>query len=684
SEGDSPNTIPSVVTVAQINTISPAITGAILANESAYQAYIDANPGLFSAPATVAEVQAMVDAVNLNTGVVSSNQSICNGTSPSDLTLTGNIGTVIKWQKSTDSAFTSPIDIPNTTTTLSSSEIGNLTATTYFRVVIQNGSAIANSNSVEINISATTWNGTSWSNGPPVITTTAYITGNYSEATDLFACTLTVSNNAIVSIPSGFDVTLNGKLIVDAGSSFTLNNNSNLLQQTDVSNTGDIIVKRMTTPIYRLDYTLWSSPVTGSQTLMDFSPLTSNISPTNIRFYTYNTLTNQYNSVNPVTTTFAAGKGYLIRSPNNWISYNSNLSPAPQKWTGSFTGVPRNGNVTFTMANTGTNTAINATGNPYPSALLINNFINGNTNNIEGTLWFWRKFNDNNNLVSYSTCSTIGCTLNNNATYNDNNLISIGQGFMVKAKEGQTNLNFTNSMRSSENVDQFFKSSTTQMDRYWLKMTNSTNISAGQNLIAYTPTATTYGYDSGFDGLYSNDSSVAFYSKAGAQDVVINARPSFDINDVIPLEFKSNVADTYTFSLNQKEGIFNGTQDILLRDNYNNIVQNLTIGDYSFSTAIGTFTNRFDIIYQNLLSNTNTSFDTNQILIYNKDQTTYINSGEITMDSIKIFDIQGRLLFQKSKINDTKISIKLDIANQVLLFQITTQNGEIITKKVIN
>ena len=616
-------------------------------------------------------------------GTVSSNQAICSGSTPSDLTLSGNIGSVLKWQKSNDSAFTNPTDITSTSTTLASSALGNLTTTSYFRAVVQNGTCtVENSNYVTITISTTTWDGSAWSNGPPVITTTAYMTGNYSEATNLFACTLTVSNNAIVSIPSGFDVTLNGKLTVDAGSSFTLNNNSNLFQQTDVSNTGDIIVKRMTTPIYRLDYTLWSSPVTGSQTLMDFSPLTSNIGPTNIRFYTYNTLTNQYNSVNPVTTTFAAAKGYLIRSPNNWISYNSNLSPAPQKWTGSFTGVPQNGNVTFTMANTGTNTAINATGNPYPSALLINNFINGNTNNIEGTLWFWRKFNDNNNLVSYSTCSTIGCTLNNNATYSDNNLISIGQGFMVKAKAGQTNLNFTNSMRSSENVDQFFKSSTTQMDRYWLKMTNSTNISAGQNLIAYTPTAT-YGYDSGLDGLYSNDSSVAFYSKADNQDVVINARPSFDVNDVIPMVFKSNVADTYTFSLNQKEGIFNGTQDVLLRDNYNNIVQNLTLGDYSFSTAVGTFTDRFDIIYQNLLSNTNTSLNENQILIYNKDQTTYINSGEITMDSIKIFDIQGRLLFQKSKINDTKISIKLDIANQVLLFQITTQNGEIITKKVI-
>jgi len=132
----------------------------------------------------------------------------------------------------------------------------------------------------------------------------------------------------------------------------------------------------------------------------------------------------------------------LIRTPNNWLSFYAGLSPAPQPWTGSFTGVPRNGTISFTMVNTGSTTAFNATGNPYPSALLLDSFINENSSAIEGTLWFWRKFNDNNNLVSYSTCTTVGCTANNNATYTDDNLISVGQGFIVKAKAGQTNTNY--------------------------------------------------------------------------------------------------------------------------------------------------------------------------------------------------------------------------------------------------
>ena len=71
NEGDDPDTVNSVVTVAQLQTIIPEVTGLVAGNETEYQDYIDENPNLFSSPATQAEVQAMVDAVN--TTVTNSN-----------------------------------------------------------------------------------------------------------------------------------------------------------------------------------------------------------------------------------------------------------------------------------------------------------------------------------------------------------------------------------------------------------------------------------------------------------------------------------------------------------------------------------------------------------------------------------------------------------------------------------
>ncbi|WP_435262476.1 T9SS type A sorting domain-containing protein [Tenacibaculum sp. nBUS_03] len=69
-EGDNPDVTNAVVTVAEINTITPAIVGADLSKESLYQDYIDANPDLFSSPATIAEVQAMIDSVNTSESVL--------------------------------------------------------------------------------------------------------------------------------------------------------------------------------------------------------------------------------------------------------------------------------------------------------------------------------------------------------------------------------------------------------------------------------------------------------------------------------------------------------------------------------------------------------------------------------------------------------------------------------------
>ena len=63
NEGDNPDKVNSVVTAAQLASLS-GITGVVNANEDAYQDYIDANPDLFSSPATLAEVQAMITAVN--------------------------------------------------------------------------------------------------------------------------------------------------------------------------------------------------------------------------------------------------------------------------------------------------------------------------------------------------------------------------------------------------------------------------------------------------------------------------------------------------------------------------------------------------------------------------------------------------------------------------------------------
>ena len=76
-------------------------------------------------------------------GSVSPAQTICYDSQPASITLSGNTGNVIRWEKSVSSGFSSPTTISGTSVTLTGATIGNLTSDTYFRAVVQNGTCTA-------------------------------------------------------------------------------------------------------------------------------------------------------------------------------------------------------------------------------------------------------------------------------------------------------------------------------------------------------------------------------------------------------------------------------------------------------------------------------------------------------------------------------------------------------------
>jgi tRNA G46 methylase TrmB len=73
-------------------------------------------------------------------GTISGSANVCFNATPSgSFTLSGNTGSVVKWQKSTTSDFSAGVtDISNTTTTLAGTDIGAVSAATWIRAVVQN------------------------------------------------------------------------------------------------------------------------------------------------------------------------------------------------------------------------------------------------------------------------------------------------------------------------------------------------------------------------------------------------------------------------------------------------------------------------------------------------------------------------------------------------------------------
>ncbi|BAS67065.1 inverse autotransporter beta domain-containing protein [Bathymodiolus septemdierum thioautotrophic gill symbiont] len=89
----------SDTTIAEFGSILPALTDFVNANLSAYQTYIDANPGSFASPATQAEVQAMITAVNA--AVILATVSVSNSTvtaTPSSVVADGSTTSTITLQ----------------------------------------------------------------------------------------------------------------------------------------------------------------------------------------------------------------------------------------------------------------------------------------------------------------------------------------------------------------------------------------------------------------------------------------------------------------------------------------------------------------------------------------------------------------------------------------------------------
>ncbi|WP_162126656.1 T9SS sorting signal type C domain-containing protein [Flavobacterium phycosphaerae] len=530
-----------------------------------------------------------------------------------------------------------------------------------------------------VNLVTTTWSNGAWSNGTPDFTMDAVISDAFTSAgTSIDANSLTVNNSANVVISSGDTVSLTEGLTVETGSLVVFNNDANLIQDgTTNTNTGAIIIKRNSSLLKRLDYTLWASPVAGTQTLLGFSPQTSNVGPTNIRFYTYNTDTNVYDITDPTTTTFANATGYMIRMPNN------HPATTPTLWTGQFVGVPNNGDYTYTMVDSGEGNRFNLVGNPYPSPIDATTFVTANSDNITGTLYFWRKTNGTAN-AAYCTWSTLGFVTNEDPQAVDpNGVIQTGQGFLVEATGNGTDLNFDNTMRIFNHDNQFFKTTAiVEKNRIWLNASNA-NGAFSQTLVGYISNAT-QGVDASIDGKSMNDGAVSLTSLIGTTPYTIQGRAlPFDAADTVPLNFKVTTAGEYTIAIDHVDGLFLENQPIYLKDNTTGTVHDLQTGGYTFSSAAGTFDSRFQMIYQTPLAVTNPAFNANQVMIYKMANELVINAGNVKLASVTIFDIQGRVLLEKKAINATQTTITSDSTNQVLLVQLTSEDGTKVTKKVI-
>jgi hypothetical protein len=631
---------------------------------------------------------------------------ICSGTSITFTATPTNGGVSPSYQWKLNGVNVGTNSATYTTTTLANNDAVTVELTS--NATCPTGSP-ATSNSILMTVN-TNWIGTTtswttpenWTCGVPLTTTEVRISsaGAYPEInSNVTISSLILDTGTTLKVNPTFNLTVTD--VIANNGILTIENNANLLQTNNVANTGSgsTIVKRNSNPLIRFDYTLWSSPVAG-QGLYAFSPFTSVVP--NIRFYEYNpiitspattgvysndlgfTLTgldgNNVNGTDTSNIPFETGKGYLIRLP--W-----NHPTVAAVWNGQFTGVPNNGTQNVSIINQGDR--YNAVGNPYPSPISISQFASDNSDNIETTLYFWRKTN-NAASPSYCTWNTATSTYGDNGqayTENPAGVIQTGQGFFVRAKVGATTIAFNNGQRIGNNANQFFRTpenslTTIEANRIWLNMTGAT-AGFSQSVVGYFSNSE-LGLDD-TDSRFFNDGPISLTTTIAGEDYVIQGRPlPFDATDVVPMKYKVTTAGIYTIAIDHVDGLFTTGQEIFLRDNLNAVVHNLTAGAYTFTSDAGTFNNRFEVVYQSQLAVDDQIFNSNQVIIYKNEINDFvINSGNVIIANVKVFDVRGRLLQEHRNVNASQTTISVGLANEMLLIQITSKDDVTVVKKVV-
>lgn len=373
----------------------------------------------------------------------------------------------------------------------------------------------------------------------------------------------------------------------------------------------------------------------------------------------------------------------------------------------------------------------NFIGNPYPSAISISTFLTDNaiidttpTDNetdppgiIDGAVFLWSQGsppdannNGNQNLnfnqSDYAIVNGLMGTAGGNGI-EPNPYIPSGQGFFISydhtageidasglVKRNQ--VKFTNNMRTTGNNAQFFGPNLDleiSDNKIWLNLTSDNGVFS-QIGIGYVDKAT----DS-YDGWYfdtprnlSTGTYASLYSIIDSSDkqfaIQGKSPESLNLDEIIPLGFDTSIdiATIYTLSIPKLEGGFMNQNDIFIKDNLLSITHNLKESGYNFTSEVGEFNNRFEIVFtEDALSVGEIKIDDNtlQIVELQNGDVQFKLSSQFEMKSIEIIDLLGRTLYKLNTQGNSQTFSLNNLSQAAYLAKVELTNGHIITKKAL-
>lgn len=538
---------------------------------------------------------------------------------------------------------------------------------------------------LKICLEATDWNGIAWSNGFPSAGKEVTFSEDYPGLPATAICNCTIKEGKTVTLLSGN--TLGIEFDYNGLGTLVLNNAASLYQDDDeIVNTGIVQVLRKSSPILKFDYTYWASPV-ADQKLVAVSPKTLSD-----KFFSYNYELDHW-SVEDPQHTMTPGKGYCIRGPQDFSA------TAASAYDAIFKGVPNNGKISLGL---GKENTFNLIGNPYPSALSADLFLDKNSQNIKGTLYFWthntpvkdHKYTSDDYAV-YNLLGGVGTraalSSGMDQTVPDGTIASNQAFFVVSKNTGS--VAFDNSMRIIGHNTSFFKTTVSnkkeirsgiEKHRIWLDFENATGIFK-QILVGYVYGVPDASVDSFNSESFKGNKWADFYSILENKHLVIQGTTAvFDKSDSISLGYETAIEGEFSIKIAKKEGLFENL-NVYLEDKTKGITHNLQEAPYLFTTDKGVFQERFVIHYtEKTLKKETLEKLEDGVQIIVKDKSINVVAAKTNIKSVHFFDVSGKLLFYKDKIDARSFQFSNpSCSNQLLIVKVVLENNHTITQKIV-
>ena len=549
--------------------------------------------------------------------------------------------------------------------------------------------------------SLTIWDGTAWSNGAPDANAYAHIAGAYATGTngDIDACSLAI--NAAATVDALGYVNIDGDINVKSAGSLTVAHTGSVVQVQETATTtngGAISVLVDTPDLDVLDFMVMGSPMSAETREGVWSTAWNVQDHTTANFNSiagvtgFNFLDTELDDWNLyVTGTLDAGEGFLVRP-------QASLNGAGGVFNYDFnTGTLNSGVVTQTLDfNVTELESPNMLSNPYASAIDADAFLTANPE-ISG-LYFWE--HNTAPSTTYPGANTVGknYSMDDVSFYNalggvaatsggaaPNGVIATGQGFGVFATAGGT-ATFNNAMRlTSGNTT--LRNNPIAKDRLWLQVTSTMYNASGNTLVGFLEDAT-----AGIDTNYDNGriaSVVSLYSHIEGSDrgYSVQGREAFDNGMTVALGFSSIIEEvtSYKISLSDFDGEAWLDATPYLVDNQTGVVTNLMEDSYNFTSDMGEFNDRFEIVFQDRSLGSQESLASSIAMYPNPaSDVVTIASPTAAITMVAVRDIRGRLILNKAVASKNVTTVDVASLDSALyLVTITTDSGSLTSRLII-